>query len=78
MSNAQVDIVEIGFRFLPQKKFLGKFAYSEDKFLKSISLPKNLSYAVMINASDLINYEDGINNGFVCYTFRCDFENLIM
>jgi 4-hydroxy 2-oxovalerate aldolase len=61
MSDAKVDIVEIGFRFLPQKKFLGKFAYSEDNFLNSISLPKNLSYAVMINASDLINYEAGLD-----------------
>ena len=54
MSMAKVDIVEIGFRFLPQKKFLGKFAYSEDDFLNSISLPSTISYAVMINASDLI------------------------
>ena len=37
MSMAKVDIVEIGFRFLQQKKSLGKFAYSEDKFLNSIS-----------------------------------------
>ena len=59
MSMAKVDIVEIGFRFLQQKKSLGKFAYSEDKFLNSISLPSTISYAVMINASDLINYEDG-------------------
>ena len=60
MSKAKVDIVEIGFRFLPQNKFLGKFAYSEDDYLNSLSLPSNISYAVMINASDLINYEDGI------------------
>ena len=39
MSKAKVDIVEIGFRFLPQNKFLGKFAYSEDDYLNSLSLP---------------------------------------
>ena len=39
MSTAKVDIVEIGFRSLPQKKILGKFAYSEDDFLNSLSLP---------------------------------------
>ena len=33
MSTAKVDIVEIGFRFLPQKKFLGKFAYCNDDFI---------------------------------------------
>ena len=60
MSKAKVDIVEIGFRFPPQNKFLGKFAYSEDDYLNSLSLPRSISYAVMINASDLINYEDGI------------------
>ena len=60
MSKAKVDIVEIGFRHLPQNKFLGKFAYSEDDYLNSLSLPSNISYAVMINASDLINYEDGL------------------
>ena len=62
MSQAKVDIVEIGFRFLPQKKFLGKFAYSEDDFLNTLSLPSNISYSVMINAGDLINYEDGLEN----------------
>ena len=62
MSDAKVDIVEIGFRFLPQEKFLGSFAYSEDKFLNAISLPENISYAVMINASELINYKDGLEN----------------
>jgi len=62
MSSAKVDIVEIGFRFLPQKKLLGKFAYSEDDFLNTLSLPSKISYAVMINASDLINYEDGLQN----------------
>ena len=42
MSDSKVEIVEIGFRFLPQKKFLGKFAYCDDSFLSSISLPKNI------------------------------------
>jgi 4-hydroxy 2-oxovalerate aldolase len=59
MSLAKVDIIEIGFRFLPQKKFLGKFAYSEDNFLSTLNLPSNIAYAVMINASDFINHDNG-------------------
>jgi 4-hydroxy 2-oxovalerate aldolase len=62
MSMANVDIVEIGFRFLPQKKFLGKFAYSEDSYLTSLNLPNNILYAVMINASDFINHENGFES----------------
>ena len=38
------------------------FLFSNSIFLKSISLPENISYAVMINASDLINYEGGVKN----------------
>ena len=60
MSKAKVDIVEIGFRFLPQNKFLGKFAYCEDDFLNSLSLPGNISYSVMINAGELIDHPKGI------------------
>jgi 4-hydroxy 2-oxovalerate aldolase len=61
ISLAKVDIVEIGFRFMPQKKFLGPFAYSDDNFLKSLSFPNNIHLAVMINASELINFDGGVN-----------------
>jgi len=60
MSSSMVDIVEIGFRFLPQKKFLGDFAYCSDAFLSSLALPDGMKVAVMINASDLINYDKGV------------------
>ena len=60
LSMAKIDVIEIGFRFLPQKKFLGPFAYSTDEYLSSLPLPPNISVAVMINASELINYDDGI------------------
>jgi 4-hydroxy 2-oxovalerate aldolase len=60
VSDANVDIVEIGFRFLPQKKVLGEFAYSKDSFLEGLALPSKINYAVMINASEYINHIDGI------------------
>ena len=54
ISETNVDIVEIGFRFMPSSKFLGPFSYCSDDFLKSLQLPSGIDYAVMINASDLI------------------------
>jgi len=61
ISESQVEIIEIGFRFISQNKFLGPFAYSSDDFLRSLNLPDEISYAVMINASELINYDNGID-----------------
>jgi len=57
---ANVDIVEVGFRFFPKNRFLGAFAYCDDEFLNSLNLPSNIKVAVMINAADLISYSDGI------------------
>jgi len=45
---AKIDIIEIGFRFLPTDKFLGAFAYTTDEYLRTIDLPENVSIAVMI------------------------------
>jgi 4-hydroxy 2-oxovalerate aldolase len=58
---ARVDIVEIGFRFMPKSRLLGSLAYSSDDFLSTLDLPKGIDYSVMINASDLINFESGID-----------------
>jgi 4-hydroxy 2-oxovalerate aldolase len=55
ISAAKVDTVEIGFRFLPQDRYLGAFAYSLDDFIVNLSIPSELAIAVMINASDLIS-----------------------
>ena len=55
MSVAKVDIIEIGFRFLPSSKFLGAFAYSTDEYLSVIDLPQDIPIAVMINAAEIIS-----------------------
>lgn len=57
---AKIDIVEIGFRFLQKDRFYGAFAYSSDEYLKTLPLPGGFDIAVMINSSDLIEYEDGV------------------
>jgi len=60
MLMAKVDIIEIGFRFLPRDEFLGAYAYSTDVYLKSIPLPTTIPIAVMINASELIEHKQGV------------------
>ena len=60
MLKAKVDIVEIGFRFMPESKYLGPFAYSKDDFLNTLSLPDGVNISVMVNASELIDYAKGI------------------
>ena len=54
MDLIKIDYVEIGFRFLDKVKTKGPCAYSEEIFLKSLKIPKNLKIGVMINASDFV------------------------
>lgn len=56
---ARVDAVEVGFRMLPQGRFLGPFAYSTDEFLRTLPLPKGPALGVMLNAKELLGYRDG-------------------
>ena len=43
MSMMPINYLEIGFRFLKIKnKYLGHCAYSTDKFINSLDIPKNL------------------------------------
>lgn len=50
-----VDVIEIGFRYPPQNKFLGAFAYCKDHFLEKLPLPDKCLLAVMTNAKDFTN-----------------------
>jgi len=61
MATSGINIVEIGFRFLSQKKFLGPYAYTTDNFIDQIKVPKEIKLSVMINASDLIRHEKGFD-----------------
>jgi len=49
-----VDIVELGFRFLPTNKFMGPFAYTTDDFINQLNLPEGPIYGVMINGKEFI------------------------
>ncbi|WP_339113249.1 hypothetical protein [Thioclava sp. GXIMD2076] len=54
MKAAQVDVVELGFRFISTKGFKGATAYTSDDFLRSLSIPEGLVVSVMVNGSDLL------------------------
>ncbi len=54
MKAAQVDIVELGFRFLGNKGFKGPNAFATDAYLRSLDIPEGLQVAVMVNGSDLL------------------------
>jgi 4-hydroxy 2-oxovalerate aldolase len=53
MKAANINFVEIGFRFLNNSGYKGPFAFSTDKFIKNLKIPKDLKLGVMVNASDL-------------------------
>ena len=60
MEFSGIDIVELGFRFNNKNDRLGEFAYTSEDFLKNISLPKNLDFAVMVNFKDFSKEEKTI------------------
>lgn len=62
MDMINIDYVEIGFRFLDKVKTKGPCAYSDEIFLRSLKIPKNLKIGVMINAADFIDQKNITNN----------------
>ncbi|KRW72744.1 aldolase catalytic domain-containing protein [Stutzerimonas nitrititolerans] len=54
MRAAQVDIVELGFRFLGNEGFKGACAYTTDNFIRNLDVPDGLAIGVMINGADLL------------------------
>ena len=53
MKAVQVDIVELGFRFLKNHDFKGPCAFTTDEFLDTLSIPRDLTVSVMVNGADL-------------------------
>jgi len=56
---SSVDVVELGFRFLPTNKFMGPYAYTTDEFINQLDLPEGPLYGVMINGKEFINKNNG-------------------
>ena len=59
MSIVGVDYVELGFRSFQSKDFKGPTWYTTDSYLKSLSIPKNITIGVMVNAYELISHRSG-------------------
>jgi 4-hydroxy 2-oxovalerate aldolase len=55
VSEAGVNVVEIGFRTLNKNGFKGACYYSTDSFISSFQIPNQLGICVMINASEIIS-----------------------
>ena len=49
-----IDVIELGFRFLPKNTFMGPFAYTTDDFINQLNLPEGPIYGVMINGKEFI------------------------
>ena len=54
MKAAEVDVVELGFRFLSASGFKGPCAHMTDDFLRGLAIPEGLAVAVMVNGADLL------------------------
>lgn len=49
-----VSHVELGLRNFPKEDYSGPFAYTPDAFIKSLNLPPDLTYGVMIDAKTIL------------------------
>jgi len=61
---SNIDCIEIGYRSLKNDKFYGPFYYCSEKFLKSLDIPKSLEVAVMVNANEIEECQNLIDDLF--------------
>mgnify|MGYP001250336089 CR=1 FL=1 len=59
IASSGIQHVEIGFRSFEKNNYRGACAYSKDEFLSQLNIPNSLKIAVMVNASEIINYKKG-------------------
>jgi len=52
---ANIDIIELGFRNLPQDTFFGAFAYTTDTYINVLDINKDIIVCVMIDAKSILN-----------------------
>ena len=56
---AGIDTIELGFRTLGAEGYLGAFAHTTDTYLLSLDLPDSTAFGVMLNAKELVGFDDG-------------------
>lgn len=61
VSKSNINLIEIGFRSLIYDKKIGPTGYSEDNFLNSLKIPKNINLGIMINSSEFLNKKSKVN-----------------
>jgi len=49
-----VDIIELGFRTRQKNGFKGACAYTTDDFIRTLEVPEDIEFGVMINASEIL------------------------
>lgn len=54
------NFIELGFRGFPQEGFCGGCAYTTDNFIRGLTIPKGTNIGVMVNASELVDYPEGV------------------
>jgi len=55
IDSANIEVIELGFRNLPQNQFLGAFAYTKDSYIDQLRINSGVLVAVMIDASSILN-----------------------
>ena len=56
ISDSGIKNVEIGFRSLKENKLNGPNFFSTENYINILKIPKKLNIGVMLNVSDLSNY----------------------
>lgn len=54
ISNANIDVIEIGFHFFEKQNDYGDYAYIDNSILKKINFKKNKKLALMFNGNDFL------------------------
>lgn len=60
IKKTNIDLVELGFRQLPQSSFLGAFAYTTDQYINTLTIHPSIMIGVMIDASHILNSNYGV------------------
>lgn len=64
LSESGIKFIELGFRSLDSKNYMGPCAHTKDSFIESLKIPRNINIGVMINASEIISNNPG-NTEFI-------------
>ena len=57
INESNIDVVEVGFRFLKENTF-GNFGNTKENLLKKLKFKKNLKLGIMINSADFNSYQN--------------------